>query len=230
MIRRLTVHWPGASSVTRILAVSDEQDAGLGDHGVRETVGRVDAVIGCGDLEPGYLAMLGDAFMAPLLFVRGNHDRGLGWHEQSMVLPECLPDGRPISLGATRLVGLSWPGDAAGRAQRDEGAAWRQVLRLRVRLAGRGAEPLLLVSHVPPSGAGDVPDDPYHRGFAAYRWLAERLRPPLWLHGHSQVAGRHSLLDTLGPTTVVNVTGAALVELVPSTGPQPSGEVSRNGS
>ena len=27
-----------------------------------------------------------------------------------------------------------------------------------------------------------------HRGFRAYRWLLERTRPVLWLHGHTPLA------------------------------------------
>jgi len=223
MIRRLTIPWPSLrvdgsgerGTVSRLLAVSDEQDPALESADVRASMGPVDAILGCGDLEPGYLAMLGDAFMAPLIFVRGNHDRGLGWREQSHVLPDCLPDGRPTLLADARLVGFSWPGRHDGRAEHDDGAAWRQAIGLAIRLAGRDREPLLVISHAPPEGAGDTPDDPYHRGFAAYRWLAKRIRPPLWLHGHAQVAGRHSLVERLGPTTLVNVTGAALIELVP---------------
>jgi hypothetical protein len=47
--------------------------------------------------------------------------------------------------------------------------------------------------------------------------LLERLRPPLWLHGHTTTASVPSLVVQAGPTTVVNVTGAVLVELTPPT-------------
>lgn len=212
-------------SVTRILAVSDERDPALEEPSVRREIGPLDAVVGCGDLDPDYLAMLGDAFLCPLVFVRGNHDRGLGWGEGSVVLPETMADGRPIKVGGALMIGLSWPGEQHGPARRDDFAAWRQSFGAAARLAARtlrrgrvgatGAsdDPLIIVSHVPPEGAGDVPDDPYHRGFRSYRWLAASLQPQLWLHGHSQVAACRTLVDRLGPTTVMNVTGAALIEL-----------------
>ena len=57
--------------------------------------------------------------------------------------------------------------------------------------------------------------DPYHVGFAAYRWLLERLRPPLWLHGHTTPATVTDWRDRLGDSMVINVTGSVVVELVP---------------
>lgn len=222
MIRRLEVPWPVGrrgmeTPAFRMLAVSDEVDPALEVAEVRRSLGHIDLVVGCGDLDPGYLAMLGDAFMAPLLFVHGNHDRGIGWSEHRHVLPDALVDGKPVRVGAIRLAGFNWPGDREGRADRDDLSAWMQVLRLAVRLIGRAGEPLLLISHVPPAGTGDVPADRYHRGFRAYDWLARRVRPPLWLHGHSPLAACLSPFGRLGATRVVNVTGATLVELQPVT-------------
>ncbi len=221
MIRRIQVPWPAGiqvgadASAFRVLAVSDEIDPALGFAEVRRSLGRIDLIVGCGDLDPSYLAMLGDAFMAPLYFVHGNHDRGLGWAEHRHLLPEALADGKPVRVGAIRLAGFNWPGPRDGRPERDDLGAWLQVARLMIRRIGRRPEPLLLISHVPPAGTGDVPSDRYHRGFRAYDWLARRLRPPLWLHGHSPLAACPSPIDQLGPTRVVNVTGATLLELQP---------------
>ena len=52
----------------------------------REQIGRVDAIVGCGDLEPGYLGFLGDAFGVRVAYVRGNHDRGGHWSESPTTL------------------------------------------------------------------------------------------------------------------------------------------------
>ena len=83
MTRRLTVVWPDARAFEgrngdsiRLLAVSDKVDPVL-EHAInREQIGRLDAIVGCGDLEPSYLGFLGDAFQVPVAYVRGNHDRG----------------------------------------------------------------------------------------------------------------------------------------------------------
>jgi hypothetical protein len=68
---------------------------------------------------------------------------------------------------------------------------------------------------VPPLGWGDVPTDAYHRGFKGYLWLLQRLEPVLWLHGHTPLAATRDWQVQVGPTTIVNVTGAVLIELTP---------------
>jgi Icc-related predicted phosphoesterase len=219
MIRRLRVPWPAARTGDtdgirpfRILAVSDERDDALVLEVNREAIGTIDAIVGAGDLEPEYLSLLADAFHVPLFYVLGNHDRGAGWQEHADHLPDPMLDGRVEHLHGLDVVGLSWPGNHRGRAVRDDGAAWLQALRAYLRHLLR-RRPLLMISHVPPEGCGDDPTDPYHAGFAAYRWLARRTHPPLWLHGHTTVATQKTLVSEVDSTHLVNVTGAVLLEL-----------------
>jgi hypothetical protein len=226
MTRRLTVAWPDPrpfedrnGSPIRLLAVSDAVDPAL-DHAVnREALGRIDAIVGCGDLEPSYLGFLADAFGAPLVYVRGNHDRGGHWSESLSHSPHPLPSGRLIDVGGITIVPFEWPGMEYDQAMRDEWRAWLDVIRagaglIRRRVAGRSS-PVLVISHAPPRGIGDATADPYHVGYGGYRWLLERLQPPLWLHGHTTPASVVDWRDALGPSTVANVTGSILVELLP---------------
>jgi hypothetical protein len=224
--RRLSVAWPDPrpfedrnGSPIRLLAVSDAVDPAL-DHAVnREALGRIDAIVGCGDLEPSYLGFLADAFGAPLVYVRGNHDRGGHWSESLAHSPHPLTSGRLIDVGGITIVPFEWPGMEYDQAMRDEWRAWLDVIRaeaglIRRRLAGRSS-PVLVISHAPPRGVGDAAADPYHVGYGAYRWLLERLQPPLWLHGHTTPASVVDWREALGPSTVANVTGSILVDLVP---------------
>jgi uncharacterized protein len=223
--RRLTVEWPDprpfaerGGSPIRILAASDARDPTL-DHALnREQLGHVDAVIGCGDREPDYLGFLGDAFHAPVAYVRGNHDRGGPWAGTPAPAPTPLASGRLIDVGGITVVPLEWPGLGHDQAPRDELRAWLDVLRAEVGLIRRGprtrSSPILVVSHAPPRGVGDAAADPYHVGYAGYRWLLERHQPPLWLHGHTTPASVTDWRDSLGQSMVANVTGSALVELV----------------
>ena len=226
MTRRLTVVWPDRrpfegrdGAPIRLLAVSDAVDPAL-DHAInRDAIGRIDAVVGCGDLEPSYLGFLGDAFAVPVAYVRGNHDRGGHWSETAPRAPHHLPSGLLVEVGGITVAPFEWPGLRPDRALRDEWRAWRDVIRAERslivrRLRGRTA-PVLVVSHAPPRGVGDEAADHYHLGYAAYRWLLERLRPPLWLHGHTTPASVGDWRARLGPSMVANVTGSVVVELVP---------------
>lgn len=223
MIRRLRLGWPAplatpaGRSTGRLLAVSDERLAALGDERNREAIRPVDAVLGCGDVEPDYLASLGDAFRAPLFYVRGNHDRGVAWEEGQAIVPQAL-NGRVEAVLGIPIAGMSWPSRTSGRAERSETSAWLQAARLYLNAGLARPAPRIILSHVPPREAGDTPSDPYHTGFAAYRWLCRRLRPVLWLHGHTTVAATEHWRTTLDETTLLNVTGAVLVELEPSAG------------
>ena len=205
----------------RILAVSDEADPALEVEGTRTSIDGLDMIVGCGDLEPPYLAFLADAFGVPLHYVRGNHDVGLGWGAtEREVLPEAMSDGRVVEESGVRLLSFAGsprysPHGRAGVEQQVSGLAmWRRVLGAWPGAARR--RPVIVVTHAAPRGLNDAPDQA-HRGFAAFRWLVDRLSPPLWLHGHTALVRRgiDARMVRHRGTTIVNVTGATLVELTP---------------
>jgi Icc-related predicted phosphoesterase len=230
--RRIDVLWPDARPFAdrgerpiRLLAVSDAPDPALEQPVNRAAIAPVDGIVGCGDLEPTWLSFLGDAFRAPIVYVRGNHDHGGAWTHGAAKAPLPLASGHTDRIAGIAIGGLAWPGvDEAGNRRRPW-RAWRDALGLARRVAvahmTRPQESILVISHAPPEGVGDVASDPYHRGFAAYRWLLDRLRPPLWLHGHTTIAQAQELTAEAGPTSVVNVTGSVLVELHPPSAGRP---------
>ena len=226
MSDRLVLPWPDPAVFRardgrpiRILAVSDEADRALEAESTRAAIGALDMIIGCGDLEPPYLAFLADAFGVPLHYVRGNHDVGASWGaSEREVLPEPMPDGHVVEESGVRLLPFAGspryaPHGRAGVEQQISGfAMWRRVIGAWPRAAR--LRPILIVSHAAPRGLNDAPDRA-HRGFAAFRWLIDRVAPPLWLHGHTALVRRGidaRMLRHRG-TTIVNVTGATLVEL-----------------
>jgi hypothetical protein len=224
---RLTLEWPDAGAFTgrqgrplRLLAVSDEADPTLDSETSRDAIGPVDLVVGAGDLDPGHLAYLADAFGVPLLYVRGNHDVGEAWDKEQEQLPEPMVDGRVHDEGGLRLIGFSGSPRYAGRGRSEVDQQvsatrmWRRVLRAWPSASLR--RPVLVISHAAPRGLNDA-DDMAHRGFTAFRWLLRRLAPPLWIHGHTALVRRgiDGRTARSGPTLLVNVTGATLIELVP---------------
>jgi uncharacterized protein len=223
MTDRLRVRWPDPEPFRerdgrpiRILAVSDEPDPSLDSPATRDGLGSVDLVIGAGDLEPDYLGFVTDAVHAPLRYVRGNHDVGSAWgHTERMLLPEPMPDGVAVSEAGLRLIGFSGSPRYNERGmQVGSLGMWAKVLRAWPR-ASR-LRPIIVVTHAPPRDVNDD-DDLAHRGFSAFRWLAERLAPPLWLHGHTALVRRgiDDRIATMNGTTFYNCTGSTLIELMP---------------
>lgn len=222
MINRLRIEWPDGGAFAgregrpiRFLVASDAPEPALRHAVNREAVGHLDGILGCGDLEPDWLLFLADAFNTPLVYVRGNHDHGGGWKERPLLVPGWLEAGTIDRLAGIPIVGLEWPGVDDPGNRRRPWLAWRQTLRITRRLIGARLwrRPLIVISHVPPAGVGDAASDAYHVGFDAYRWLLDRLAPPIWLHGHTTTASVTRLVERSGQTVVANATGALLVEL-----------------
>jgi Icc-related predicted phosphoesterase len=133
-------------------------------------------------------------------------------------VPAVLPDGRIHDEHGLRLLPFSGAPRYAphGRASTEQqvtgGAMWRRVLRSWPAAAVR--RPVLVLTHAAPRGVNDA-DDHAHRGFDAFRWLLDRLAPPLWLHGHATLLQRgiEARSARRNGTLLVNVTGATLIEL-----------------
>ena len=224
MTKHLRVTWPDAAlfrarggAPLRILALSDEVEPAIESPEAPETLGPIDFILGAGDLGPEYLDRVAHAFNAPLLFVRGNHDTGINWRNVApLLLPEPLPDGRLVTEADLPIVGFGGsPVYNEGPMQITASEMWIRVVGAWLRL-WRERRPILVVTHAAPRGLGDAEDLP-HRGFTAFRWLRDRLRPPLWLHGHTALVRRG--LDERcvrhDGTLLYYCTGATIVELVP---------------
>jgi len=224
---RLVVPWPDRDLFAardgrplRLLAISDERESSLDSARTREALQPIELIVGCGDLQPEYLTFLADAFCVPLIYIRGNHDVGAAWrNEQRESLPAPLADGHVHEELGLRVMGFSGsPRYNDRELQFSEGTMWLRAVMAAVRPRSR-RRPILVISHTPPRGMNDDDDLP-HRGFTAFRWLADQLRPPLWLHGHTALV-RTGLDDRClrhGDTLFYNCTGATLVELMPSDG------------
>jgi hypothetical protein len=224
---RLSLTWPDPVPFVsrdgrpiRILAISDEPDPSLESPASRAGLGPIDLIVGAGDLEPDYLSFVADAFHAPLRYIRGNHDDGPAWaHTRRALLPEPMRDGEVVEEVGIRLVGFS------GSPVYNEGEMQVSSLGMWLRVIGswnraQRVRPVIVVTHAPPRGVNDD-SDLAHRGFTAFRWLADRLDPPLWLHGHTALV-RRGIDDRTARhngTLFYNCTGATLIELTPAGAP-----------
>ena len=193
----------------RAMAVSDEVEPQLLDERTVAGQGRVDLVVGCGDLPADYLDAMATLYGAPLLFIRGNHDppRGQGGYPTGAEIDE-----RVVTEKGLLVAGLEGSiRYSTGPHQYTERQMMLKVVRLRVRLRGR--HPDILITHGPPAGVNDGTDPP-HRGLNAVRRAVEWMHPRLLLHGHIHPYGRDLIREgRLGETRVINVVGHRVIEL-----------------
>jgi Icc-related predicted phosphoesterase len=193
----------------RLLAVSDEVELQLVDERTVAAQGRIDLVIGCGDLPADYLDVLTTVYAAPLLFVRGNHD--LPGRQGDYPLAAEI-DGRVVREKGLLIAGLEGSiRYSDGAHQYTERQMLAKVLALRVRVGPRRLD--ILVTHGPPAGVNEGTDAP-HRGLKAVRRAVEWMRPRFLLHGHVHPYGREIPREAqLGETRVINVVGHRVIEI-----------------
>ena len=160
-----------------------------------------DAVVLLGDLLPDWLDPLCRFSDLPIMDVYGNHDDGHYLEARNMtdVHLEC------VEVGDVRFTGFE------GCVQYRYGAPLQYTQEQADRLARKLPEADVLLSHAPPAGVHEEPDDRAHEGFEALRAYIERVQPRLALHGHTPPSARQP--DYIGATKVVHVVGASLVSL-----------------
>lgn len=197
----------------KILALSDEEVGFLYTPTLREALGDVGLIVGCGDLPARYLEYVVTQLNVPLVYVPGNHD------------PDEIdvPGGSDVDGRVVRVQGLTIGGLGGSRRYKNEGRhqytegqmQWRVVqmgsrMVLRRLRRGRGLD--LLVCHAPPLGIHDGVDLA-HQGFAAFRSFLTAFRPALMLHGHSHAQRNVETTDTrFLSTRVLNVYPYRLIE------------------
>lgn len=204
----------------RILAVSDEVSPALERAVLSPSFPKVDLVLSCGDLPYDYLEFLVDAVDAPLLFVRGNHDRPTISEDRVIRAPQgCLDvDGRVVEKKGLIIVGFGGCLRYDPRADQQFTEAqmrWR-IRRVAPRLwwnrLRRGRACDILLTHAPPRGIHDGLD-PAHRGFQAFLSFIQRWQPRLHVHGHTPPRPGLASVTQVGPTQVVHVRGFRILEL-----------------
>jgi Icc-related predicted phosphoesterase len=204
----------------RILALSDVVDE-RAYASVSSRVGRVDLILGCGDLPYDYLDYVATELGVPLFAVHGNHDippellddpaiavwwKGINIHGRVVAVDDLLVAG----LGGSRRYNK-------GPYQLSEAemlfAIARMIPALIVNRIARGRYLDVLITHAPPRGIHDLPDHA-HWGFTALRHFLRAFRPRYHLHGHSHVYDRRTVMRTrFHDTVVVNAYGAREIEL-----------------
>ena len=164
----------------KILVVADEENKGLWDYYEKSKTEGVDLIISCGDLNPNYLQYLETMVNCPLLYVRGNHDRG---YDRNPPLGCISIEDKIYDYQGLRILGLG------GSMRYKEGSDMYTEAEMRSRIRKLNRQITLrngfdiLVAHSPAKGYGDLEDLP-HQGFACFNELLEKWKPKYMLHGH----------------------------------------------
>jgi Icc-related predicted phosphoesterase len=183
----------------RILALADEPSHGpipglIAAH-------RPDVIVLLGDLEPAWTEGLA-AVERPKLGVLGNHDA-----EDAL----SAIGAEELQLRRVEVGGISFSGFGGSPRYSEDGTnEWTEEEA--EEMVGRLPAADVLLTHSPPAGVNDEPDDPAHRGSPALREWVERNRPAWLLHGHTLPHPSHRV-GRLGDTRVVHVRGAAALDL-----------------
>lgn len=201
----------------QVLAVSDEVDQRIYSSSIRERMGDIDMIIGCGDLPASYLEFLTDALHRPVYYVLGNHAEEItrtGVRGETRHPEGCIDVGFKVErdpLSGLIIAGL--PGSPRYSDQEPVQFTEFQMTMHMIRMAPRllwnklryGRALDLLVSHSPPRDVGDR-EDVAHRGFTSMHRFIELTKPRYQLHGHVHLYDRtENNIHRLYDTEVINV-------------------------
>jgi len=184
----------------RVLALADRRPP-LDPALMAEQMG-VDAVVCLGDLDRAWIESLAGLRGVPRVGVHGNHDPRDVLREVDV---EDL-EGRRTSLNGLTVAGF------AGCVRYGGGGAYHYTQKEAAKLARRLPAADVLITHCPPRGINDDPDDPAHVGFEGLLDWVRRHRPRHLLHGHTHPLGGQ-VMDRFEDTKVHWVSGARVITL-----------------
>ena len=161
----------------------------------------VAAVVCLGDLDRAWIESLAHLRM-PRVGVHGNHD------PERLLLEVEVDD---LHLKRTSLGGLTVAG-FEGCVRYGSGGPHQYTQRQASKLARRLPAADVLLTHCPPRGINDDPDDPAHVGFDGLLDWVRRNEPRHVLHGHTHPLGGH-VMSRFEGTRIHWIRGARVVQL-----------------
>ncbi len=195
----------------RILLIADEEAPYLWDYYQPGRLKDIDFILSCGDLKREYLEFLVTMAGKALYYVPGNHDKGYVSNPPEGC--ECLDDGL-VTVGGLRIAGLGGcMRYHPGPYQYTEKEMADRVRRLEKKIRRAGGLDIL-ITHAPPRGCGDAPDNA-HKGFQAFVDLMDKHHPRYLIHGHVHQSYGYNLPREIqhGDTTVLNAVGWRVLEI-----------------
>ncbi|HET9174710.1 MAG TPA: hypothetical protein VFN56_05550 [Candidatus Saccharimonadales bacterium] len=185
-----------------ILALADRPphlslQGSIADYCHREGV---DIICTLGDLEMADIAELEYITDVPKIGVYGNHCSGSYMEPLGIV---------NMHMRTAQLNGISFGGfEGAVRYKQGDAPMFTQAEATALMSDFPYVD--IFLSHAPPYGINDEPDELAHQGFHGLRQYLDGKQPKLWLHGHTYPSP-DALVTTVGSTRIEYVFGHKLI-------------------
>ena len=184
-----------------ILAIADRPPR----ESILETLKKypVDLICTLGDLDFATLHELKDVTDIPKIGVYGNHCSGTYFEGLGI---------KNMHLQTFEFGGLTFGGfEGCVRYKEDRYAPMCTQEEATERMQGFPRVDVML-SHCPPYGINDEPDEISHQGFKALRAYLEEQKPKAWLHGHTYPTEDNIVTEYNG-TRIIYIEADKVVEI-----------------
>jgi hypothetical protein len=204
------------ATTLNLLSLSDIPLSIIHSAQAAERFRSTDLILGCGDLSYEYMEYVISRLDVPLYYVRGNHSKGV---EYGSGVPLTGPQGgidlhrRTANYRGLLLAGIEGCiRYRPGPYQYSQSEMWGMVYLLAPALlfnrAVHGRYLDVFVTHAPPWGIHDEPDDTPHQGVKAFRWFLRVFKPAYHFHGHIHIYHPDTVTETVYECTrVINTFG-----------------------
>ncbi len=186
----------------KILLVSDVESKFIWNFFDKDKFKDVDLIISCGDLKASYLSFLVTMINAPLVYVRGNHDKD--YIKNPPEGCECIED-TIFKFKNFNIVGFGGSyryNNGIFQYTEKEMRDRYNKLKFNIKLQG-GID--ILVTHAPAYRISDG-NDICHTGFKVFNYIIGKYKPKYFFHGHQHLSYNANLkrIRTLKYTTIIN--------------------------
>ena len=163
----------------------------------------VELIITLGDLTREDLLSLAQVQNIPKIGVYGNHDSGTYMPELGIW---------DLHLKLWDFMGLKFGGFEGCVRYKDNPQAIMYTQDEAKQMLNGYPKVDIFLSHCPPFGINDEPDEIAHQGFHALRDYLDVQQPKVWLHGHTYPT-EATIVKQHGPTRIEYTSGHRLIYL-----------------
>jgi Icc-related predicted phosphoesterase len=184
----------------KILAIADRPPS----TPILETLAneQIDVIVTLGDLEMHQIRALQEVSDIPKLGIYGNHCSGM--YMDSLGIQN-------MHLATTNINGVTF-GGFEGCVKYKESSAKMYTQEEASNLLNSFSRVDIMLTHAPPFGINDEPEDPTHAGFKGLRTYLEKQKPAHLFHGHTYPPESECVTKYLN-TKIHYITGSNIITI-----------------